>query len=64
MMMRIFCVILIIMTNVSLVAVTPTDAFYDPDGKVVFVVLSTSTNTYICKLFWNNGNEFRIHINF
>ena len=37
--MKIFCVILIIMTKVSLVVVTPTDAFYDPDGKIVFIFL-------------------------
>ena len=35
--MGIFCVILIIMTKVSLVVVSPTDAFYDPDGKIVFL---------------------------
>ena len=37
--MKIFCVILIIMIKVSLVVVTPTDAFYDPDGKIVFTFL-------------------------
>ena len=45
--MKMFCVILIIMTKVSLVVVTPTDAFYDSDGKIVFDVLRTSIYTYI-----------------
>ena len=43
--MKIFCVILIIMTKVSLVVVTPTDAFYDPDGKIVFVILKNANIT-------------------
>lgn len=43
--MRIFCVILIIMTKVSLVVVTPTDAFYDPDGKIVFVIIENPNIT-------------------
>ena len=34
--LKIFCVIFVIVTKVTFVVATPTDAFYDPDGKIVF----------------------------
>ena len=37
--LKIFCVISSIVTKVNFVLATPTDAFYDPDGKIVFTFL-------------------------
>ena len=42
---KIFCVISIIVTKVNFVLATPTDAFYDPDGKIVFVIFENSNIT-------------------
>ena len=43
--MKIFCVISIIVTKVNFVLTTPTDAFYDRDGKMVFVTFNNSNIT-------------------
>ena len=43
--MKIFCVISIVVTKVNFVLATPTDAFYDPDGKIVFVIIENPNIT-------------------
>ena len=43
--LKIFCVISIIVTKVNFVLATPTDAFYDPDGKIVFVIIENPNIT-------------------
>ena len=42
---KIFCVISIIVIKVNFVVATTTDAFYDSDGKIVFVIFKNSNIT-------------------